>query len=772
MRWISIALVLILGTVAVWRGADAVRFSLAQAAVGREGAAGVVNPPIGVLDEWLDTSGLGAIAREKVLTARTAGPEQEDIVAGLLARAPLSPLRWLSKAALDASSGKDVAGLLTLSSVAGPNEGPVMVQRGILGVALWDSLRDDQKALLAGDLASSWSLMSGSERRGFQQVLASKPERIQQEVQAALGNVGGVPAVDFASRPAAVGSPRMGPGWFDMDWMSRRSIIIDNSEGAADLKDYQVKVVVPQDGGMRSDFADIRFTDRDGKTLLGFWREGAAAGRVTFWVKMPFIPARGVVNAFVYYGNPDASDDSDGARTFTFFDDFSDRNRFAKQWTIVRDEASSTVTVGQSASQTPLFATKRTGNALISDHQFLYLADEGARGANSAIYKLSNGKEIASFRGPPCTIGGAFREDTGTLLLSSCDAAGAGAPEIWEVDRRSGQRLKTWTIRDPVYNAGVLVAARDGEGVLVVSYDRNFRLRIRDARIANGELTWTEREWLYSLAAQPRGVISTNDGVFVLGRGDDGCRLTQLELGLQAVAVAKATSALSAGKNACAGPAWDGETLMVASGSAVQKVKPELASSLKIDLHGENQVAYAASQAEFSAPVTVGVKARATGAFPGLLWLGDRTANTPNEAQNVLGMMPHPNGDPSLIYVRQRERGEPPSSRAFKTSGPIAEAQTYEARWSAEEVSYTQGDAVLGTVPSNVPRGKLRIMFGGGTFNQPRFATVTNFVYVRAYAKMEPAVTLDETATNPFPERSRVSGRRLSQPPAPFGSSD
>ena len=50
------------------------------------------------------------------------------------------------------------------------------------------------------------------------------------------------------------------------------------------------------------------------------------------WVKVPNIPASGQADIWVYYGNDEASDESDGANTFIFFDDFSGGTPFS-QWT-------------------------------------------------------------------------------------------------------------------------------------------------------------------------------------------------------------------------------------------------------------------------------------------------------------------------------------------------------------------------------------------------------------------------------------------------------
>ncbi|RLF65413.1 MAG: hypothetical protein DRN30_04025, partial [Thermoplasmata archaeon] len=50
-------------------------------------------------------------------------------------------------------------------------------------------------------------------------------------------------------------------------------------------------------------------------------------GQATIWVKVPYIPANGQTVIYMYYGNPDATSESNGTAVFEFFDDFdTDKN--------------------------------------------------------------------------------------------------------------------------------------------------------------------------------------------------------------------------------------------------------------------------------------------------------------------------------------------------------------------------------------------------------------------------------------------------------------
>jgi len=75
----------------------------------------------------------------------------------------------------------------------------------------------------------------------------------------------------------------------------------------------------------QSDFADIRFVQKDEVTVLPHYLEsviGSAGQRVgVFWVKIPQLPAEGH-ELYLYYGCRGAKDLSNGADVFDFFDDF------------------------------------------------------------------------------------------------------------------------------------------------------------------------------------------------------------------------------------------------------------------------------------------------------------------------------------------------------------------------------------------------------------------------------------------------------------------
>jgi len=117
--------------------------------------------------------------------------------------------------------------------------------------------------------------------------------------------------------------------WWNGSWQYRRPITINNTQNSNSLTDYQILVTVDtatliSDGKMRSDCGDIRFVDSDDSTKLSYWIEsGCNSSNTKIWVKVPSIPASSTKTIYMYYGNPNATSESNGSAVFDFFDDAS-----------------------------------------------------------------------------------------------------------------------------------------------------------------------------------------------------------------------------------------------------------------------------------------------------------------------------------------------------------------------------------------------------------------------------------------------------------------
>ena len=120
-------------------------------------------------------------------------------------------------------------------------------------------------------------------------------------------------------------------GWLT-GWNYRKSHVINAATGAG--ANYQVKITVHYSTGSdgdddvycsnhcKTDFADIRFTDNDGSTVLKCWMESKTdSDNVVFWVKVEDSLESANQTIYVYYGKTDATTISNGANTFPMFID-------------------------------------------------------------------------------------------------------------------------------------------------------------------------------------------------------------------------------------------------------------------------------------------------------------------------------------------------------------------------------------------------------------------------------------------------------------------
>ncbi len=124
--------------------------------------------------------------------------------------------------------------------------------------------------------------------------------------------------------------------WYHDDWPNRMEIKVANS-GEVDLLGYQINLQVPYLDEMDLNFSDIRFTCYDDfngiETGIPYWIEDHDSGEsANVWINVTNIPARGECSVFMYYGNPNALDESDGDGTFVFFDDFNGVSLDLSKW--------------------------------------------------------------------------------------------------------------------------------------------------------------------------------------------------------------------------------------------------------------------------------------------------------------------------------------------------------------------------------------------------------------------------------------------------------
>ena len=160
-------------------------------------------------------------------------------------------------------------------------------------------------------------------------------------------------------------------------WAYRKKITIAGSVGAG--TNYQVLLKIGESSGAsgadfnleglsakfpsgKNDGGDLRFTASDGTTLQDFWVEsvsGTSPNRVAYvWVEVSADLGTSQ-SIYCYYGNPNATNASNGDNTFVFFDDFGGSSLNPNKWTVDDDTvisysvANSLLTISGTSSYAP-----------------------------------------------------------------------------------------------------------------------------------------------------------------------------------------------------------------------------------------------------------------------------------------------------------------------------------------------------------------------------------------------------------------------------------
>lgn len=132
-------------------------------------------------------------------------------------------------------------------------------------------------------------------------------------------------------------------GWWNSSWKYRKKHTITGSSAGAQTN-YQLNITIYNTTGTdsaaevyigtkaREDFGDIRFTNSTDDEF-DYWIEEFGSNYAKFWVEVSTIPASpDTVGIYIYYGNSDVSNTSNGTNTFPLlfetFDDWDDWERF------------------------------------------------------------------------------------------------------------------------------------------------------------------------------------------------------------------------------------------------------------------------------------------------------------------------------------------------------------------------------------------------------------------------------------------------------------
>ena len=153
-------------------------------------------------------------------------------------------------------------------------------------------------------------------------------------------------------------------GWWDVDWLRRRQLTLDNATGAEALVDFPVLVRLDPSridyAVMAPDGSDLRFVDADNTTLLDHeievWNPG---GESIVWVRVPEIDAASAGDfVWMYYGSPAAADVQNPAGVW--------QNGYEGVWHLV-DGSDATVHGNDGVINGPVAVSGQVGGALDFD---------------------------------------------------------------------------------------------------------------------------------------------------------------------------------------------------------------------------------------------------------------------------------------------------------------------------------------------------------------------------------------------------------------------
>jgi len=272
-------------------------------------------------------------------------------------------------------------------------------------------------------------------------------------------------------------------------WSYRRKITISGSSGAG--TNYQVLLKVGESSGAtgchfhldgksanfpsgKNQGGDLRFTDADEQTLFPFWIEkveGTSPNRVAYvWVKV-LTDLSTSQSIYCYFGNPSATNASDGNATFYFFDDFDGTSLDSTKWVAYANDYS----ISNSILRINVGGVERT-SAFPFNLQNGYIAEVRVR---HEVLAANFGGVLPEVASSPYTAGLNANSDATILFmrLSGTDTAyvwiGTGSTNSYDVTNTASTgwtpATGTWYVTGISINGGTVRLWADGAAIYTVS---------------------------------------------------------------------------------------------------------------------------------------------------------------------------------------------------------------------------------------------------------------------------------------------------------------
>jgi hypothetical protein len=189
IRFLTALAVIGLCLFAIARGWEIGRFRIAEAGLRTDGNQREL------LGYWAGISGVASSALEASLPGaidpndREAAQRQLGQLTEILSLRPLSSTHWLSLSGTRLVIGQPtnkIIGALILSSMTGPNEGQIMLQRGAFELSLWELLPPELQKRTSVDIGETLRLftqLQAADRNNLKTVAATRTADVRQTVR-------------------------------------------------------------------------------------------------------------------------------------------------------------------------------------------------------------------------------------------------------------------------------------------------------------------------------------------------------------------------------------------------------------------------------------------------------------------------------------------------------------------------------------------------------------------------------------------------------------
>lgn len=166
--------------------------------------------------------------------------------------------------------------------------------------------------------------------------------------------------------------------WLE-NWSKRKTIPVTGNSSEEVITPVLRSLIVQYDSDMKSDFSDIRFTDKDGQSFLCYDREYYSEGnKAVFNVLLPDVGVNELRNIYMYYGNSSADYNGNSWNVFESpgsYDDFEDgkytgRSSPYHKWSVLSGSPGIESTSPISGN----YSLKHTGNGTDNANNLCYRA--------------------------------------------------------------------------------------------------------------------------------------------------------------------------------------------------------------------------------------------------------------------------------------------------------------------------------------------------------------------------------------------------------------